>query len=63
MAIFLIDFQSIKYMKIENNLLQTLPIESQCDAKESQLVKYVYSTKLSRVKISILRNNSISQRN
>lgn len=42
-------FNYLLYLLKENNLLQTLPIESQCSGKEGQLVKYVYSTKLSRV--------------
>ena len=35
--------------KAENELLKNLPIDKQCDAKEADLVKFIYSTKLARV--------------
>ena len=37
---------------IENQLVQSLPIESQCTTKEAELVKYIYATKLTRVNFS-----------
>ena len=40
---------SFNFTLTENLLLQNLPIDSQCNTKEGELVKYVYATKMSRV--------------
>ena len=36
--------------KDENQLVQNLPIDNQCTNKEADLVKYIYATKLTRVR-------------
>ena len=43
-------FLTLIFIYTENQLIQNLPIESQCNTKEGELVKYVYATKMSRVK-------------
>ncbi len=47
-------FLTLIFIYTENQLIQNLPIESQCNTKEGELVKYVYATKMSRVKSSFI---------
>lgn len=37
---------------LENQLIQNLPYENQCDSKQADIVKFIYSTKITKVEFN-----------